>query len=74
MRLANGYAESKVLLVANELGLFTAIGQGGKCADSLATTCGASREGMDLLLQALAGLGLVRLKAGRYWNTTFGLN
>jgi hypothetical protein len=74
MRLANGYAESKVLLVANELGLFTAIGQGGKCADSLATACGASREGMDLLLQALAGLGLVRLKAGRYWNTTFGLN
>ena len=30
MRLANGYAESKVLLVANELGLFTAIGQGGR--------------------------------------------
>ena len=73
MRLANGYAESKVLLVANELGLFTAIGQGGKCADSLATTCGASREGMDLLLQALAGLGLVRLKAGRYWNTVTNL-
>ena len=73
MRLANGYAESKVLLVANELGLFTAIGQGGKRADSLATACGASREGMDLLLQALAGLGLVRLKAGRYWNTTLGL-
>ncbi len=73
MRLANGYAESKVLLVANELGLFTAIGEGGKRADSLATACRASREGMDLLLKALAGLGLVRLKAGRYWNTTLGL-
>ncbi len=73
MRLANGYAESKVLLVANELGLFTAIGGGGKRADSLATACRASHEGMELLLQALAGLGLVRLKAGRYWNTTLGL-
>ena len=28
MRLANGYAESKVLLVANERGLYTAIEDG----------------------------------------------
>ncbi len=72
MRLANGYAESKVLLVANELGLFTAIGDGGKGADSLATACGVTREGMKLLLQALVGLGLVRADAGRYWNSRLG--
>ncbi len=72
MRLANGYAESKVLLVANELGLFTAIGDGGRQADSLAAACGATREGMTLLLQALVGLGLVRAKAGRYWNSRLG--
>ncbi len=72
MRLANGYAESKVLLVANDLGLFTAIGDGGKRADSLATACGVTREGMKLLLQALAGLGLVRANAGRYWNSRLG--
>lgn len=73
MRLANGYAESKVLLVANELGLFTAIGDGGKRADSLAAACGVTREGMQLLLQALVGLGLVRANAGRYWNSRLGV-
>ena len=72
MRLANGYAESKVLLVANELGVFTAIGAGGRRPDSLAQSCGVTREGMKLLLQALAGVGLVRLKGGRYWNTMLG--
>ena len=36
MRLANGYAEFKMLLVANELGLFTAIGSGSGCPPSTA--------------------------------------
>ena len=72
MRLANGHAESKVLLIANELGVFTAIGAGGRRANMLAKSCGTTREGMTLLLQALAGLGLLRLKDGRYWNTRLG--
>ncbi|ODT44858.1 MAG: hypothetical protein ABS70_04495 [Nitrospira sp. SCN 59-13] len=72
MGLANGYAESKALLIANELGVFTAIGTGGRRADQLSASCGTTREGMRLLLQALAGLGLLRLKAGRYWNTPLG--
>ncbi len=72
MRLANGYADSKVLLVANQLGVFTAIGAGGRRSDSLAIACGATPTGMRLLLQALTGLGLVRVKADRYWNTRLG--
>lgn len=72
MGLANGYAESKTLLVANELGVFTAIGTGGRRAEDLATSCGTMCEGMTLLLQSLVGLGLLRLKAGRYWNTPLG--
>ena len=72
MSLANGYAESKTLLVANELGVFTAIGTGGRSAEELAVSCGTVREGMKLLLQSLTGLGLLRLKAGRYWNTPLG--
>ena len=73
MRLANGYAESKVLLIANELGVFTAIGRGGRTPDGLAKRCGTTREGMRLLLQALSGLGLLRLEAGLYWNTRLSL-
>lgn len=73
MGLANGYADSKVLLVANELSVFTAIGTSGHRADALATSCGTTPEGMRLLLQALAGFGLLRQKAGRYWNTALGL-
>ena len=73
MRLANGYAESKVLLVGNELGVFTAIGTGSRQAAHLATSCGTTREGMTLLLSALAGLGLLRFKDGRYSNTRLGL-
>lgn len=72
MGLANGYAESKTLLVANELGVFTAIGTGGRSPEQLAASCGTTREGMRLLLQALAGLGLLRLKTERYWNTPLG--
>lgn len=69
MRLANGYAESRVLLTANELGLFTAIGSAQRGVEDLARSCRSDREGMRLLLNALAGLGLVRLRAGRYRNT-----
>lgn len=72
MSLANGYADSKTLLIASELGVFTAIGRSGRSAEALATSCGTMREGMKLLLQSLAGLGLLRLKAGRYWNTPLG--
>ncbi len=73
MGLANGYADSKVLLVANELGVFTAIGTGGHRVNALAAACGTTHEGMRLLLHALAGLGLLRRKADRYWNTPLGL-
>ena len=73
MGLANGYADSKVLLIANELGVFTAIGTGGHRVEALATSCGTTREGMRLLLHALAGLGLLRLSTGRYWNTPLAL-
>ena len=72
MGLANGYAASKVLLVANELGVFTAIGSDGRRSDAIAKSCGTTREGMKLLLQALAGLGLLRLESDRYWNTRLG--
>ncbi|GJL62585.1 MAG: methyltransferase [Nitrospirales bacterium] len=70
MQLANGYADSKVLLVANELGVFTALGKTKHTAEEVAQSCRSDLEGMRLLLNALTGLGLIHLRAGKYWNTT----
>jgi hypothetical protein len=72
MELANGYAGSKALLVANELGLFTAIGTGWRTAEDLAVRCKADRDGLRLLLNALAGMGLLRRRGSRYGNTALG--
>lgn len=69
MKLANGYAESKMLLTATELGVFTAIGRKWLRADEVARLCRSDREGMQLLLNALAGLGLVHLRTERYRNS-----
>ncbi len=72
MQLANAYGESQVLLAANDLDLFTAIGTGGRSAGAVAKACKADPEGTRLLLDALAGLGLLTLHGGRYRNTPLG--
>ncbi|MBM4124327.1 MAG: methyltransferase domain-containing protein [Nitrospira sp.] len=72
MTLANGHAGSKALLIANELGLFTAIGTGWRSAEEVASRCRANREGVRLLLNALVGLELLALRRGRYGNTPLG--
>jgi len=68
MRLANGYAESKTLLIAAELGLFTALGNKARPVPELARACRTTREGMRLLLNALVGLKLLSLRNGLYQN------
>lgn len=69
MQLANGYAHSKVLLTANELGVFTALGQTKRTAKTISRMCRTRLEGMQLLLNALAGLDLIHVRKGLYWNT-----
>lgn len=68
MQLANGYADSKVLLTANDLGVFSALGSSRRTSAALAKRCGANTEGMQLLLNALVGLGLLHVRKGLYWN------
>ena len=69
MQLANEYANSKVLLTANDLGVFTAIGQSKRSSHTLAKLCRTKQEGMHLLLNALVGLGLLHVRKGLFWNT-----
>ena len=72
MRLANGYADSKVLLTANDLGVFSALGQSKRSSTALARLCRANPEGIQLLLNALVGLDLLHARKGLYWNTDLG--
>jgi len=69
MRLANGYAESKTLLIANDLGLFTALGKGKSRVHELARVCRTTHEGMRLLVNALVGLKLLTVRRGLYRNS-----
>ncbi len=72
MQLANAYSESRTLLAANALNIFTAIGSDGRTARELAKRCKTDPEGMALLLNALVGLGLLFLRGSRYLNTPLG--
>ena len=71
MQIARGFMESRVLLTAVELDLFTAVGAGAT-ADEVARACGAHPRGATVLLDALAAMGLVTKQGGRYANTPTG--
>lgn len=73
MQLANAYGEAQTLLAASDLDLFTVIGTGERTTGAIAKDCKADPEGTRLLLDALASLGLLTLRGGRYRNTPLGL-
>lgn len=67
LELATGFRGAKVLLVAHELGVFAALSAGPADAGTLAAELGADRRALEILLEALAALALVRREAdGRY--------
>ena len=59
MQLATAYWGSQVLLTANRVGLFAALGAETLEAGAIAAAIGTAERPMRLLLQACAGLGLV---------------
>ncbi len=72
--LKTGYVffNAKALMTAAKLDIFNHIGTGSKSPDELAGSMGASSHGTRLLLDALAGMGYVNKKGGRYSNTRCG--
>jgi predicted O-methyltransferase YrrM len=72
--IADGFRDAQLLLTANRLGLFAAIGRGVAGAEELAERLGADRRGMRVLCDALAALGLLdKDAAGGYRNGELAL-
>ena len=66
--LMGGFQNSKILMTANELGIFGFIGGGSKTAEEIADGLRLDREASGMLMGALVGMGLVSHKAGRFRN------
>jgi (2Fe-2S) ferredoxin/SAM-dependent methyltransferase len=67
MGMIRGYQESRILLTAVELDVFTAIAAGAIAAE-VAKRCRTERRATELLLNALVALDVVRLAGDRYHN------
>ncbi len=63
-----GFQESRIMLTALELDVFTALGDGATAA-AVADRCRTDRRATTLLLNALVALGVVRLVGDTYQNT-----
>jgi (2Fe-2S) ferredoxin/precorrin-6B methylase 2 len=67
LRSVRGYQESRVLLTALELDVFTAVG-GGATAERVASALRSDARATPLLLNALVALGLLHKKDGVFTN------
>jgi hypothetical protein len=67
--LITGYWGSMALFTANELGVFTALASSPRTSDKLAADLGVSERPLRMLLQAMAGLGLLRACGEEFANT-----
>ena len=72
MQTIRGFMESRVMLTAVELDIFTAVGQGAKAAE-VAGRLGASARGVEMLLNALVAMGLLTKREDVFRNTPITL-
>jgi SAM-dependent methyltransferase len=68
MQTMRGFQESRVLLTAIELDVFTAVGKGATAAE-VASRLGTDSRGTETLLNALAAMGALAKKNGIFRNT-----
>ena len=68
MQTIRGFQESRAILTAVELDVFTAVGDGAR-ADAVAGRIGADARATEMLLNAMVALGLVEKRDGVFQNT-----
>lgn len=66
--MAAGFQYSKILLTANELGIFNLVGKRSISSDDVAARLKLDPEATGMLMGALVGLGLMTCRAGKYKN------
>jgi hypothetical protein len=73
VRALAGWQPARVLMTANRLDVFNAIGRDALGAREVARRCDAYPRSMRLLLDACVALGFLTRSGGRYTNTPLGL-
>ena len=68
MRISSAYWHSSVLHVAHSLDVFTQLNEGPATAKELAKKCKADERGIELILIACVGLGLLEKEGDRFSN------
>ena len=66
MQLGYGFMEARVLLTAVELGLFERLSAGARSASDLAAALGTEPLGTEILLNALAAMGMLTREQGAF--------
>lgn len=69
LQTADAFTDSRTLISAVELDLFSHLGKKPATAKEIARRAGASVEGIEFLLNALTGMGLLTKSGERYRNT-----
>ncbi|HPZ08104.1 MAG TPA: methyltransferase [Candidatus Eremiobacteraeota bacterium] len=67
--IARGFMQARILLVANEINIFSVIGEEGRFLDDIVTHCGTDRRATEIFLNALTGMGLLLKKKDFYENS-----
>lgn len=65
-----GFRQSRLILTAVELGVFTALRDGARSSSAIATALGTEPRATDRLMNALAAIGLLGKAEGAFTNTT----
>ncbi|NIQ93334.1 MAG: methyltransferase domain-containing protein [Desulfuromonadales bacterium] len=68
MRLAHGFEMAKAFFTANDLDLFTCLGETGEVSERLAERLEVDERALALLLNALTAMGLIEKDGERYRN------
>lgn len=63
-----GFMASKLFFVANDVGLFEKLADGPATLDELIQRIGAPRRTVRILVDAMAALGLLKIREGQYEN------